>query len=354
MKILIDVGHPSHVHLFKNAIWILMEKGHEIKITARDKDITLGLLDVYNFDYDIAGISKKGSLNKALNIIKIEYSIYKASKTFKPDIFVGASGNFYVTHVAKLFGKPSIVFEDSEPDSFVFWLGKHFASFFCTPEGFNRKLPHGMHIKYKGYKELAYLHPNNFRPDVSVLKEIGLSNGEKFTLFRFVSWSAGHDIGRYGLNLEMKREFVNQLKKYGKVFISSESKLPPEFEKYKLTIPSHKIHDLLSYAHMFVGDSQTMATEASVLGIPTIRSNSFVGTMSNFKELEKKYELMYSFKDPEQALNKALELQEDNDLKQKWEIKRKKLLAEKIDVTAFIVNLIENYPQSCEELLATN
>ena len=43
MNILVDIGHPAHVHLFKNMIWNLEEDGHEVKITARDKEIALYL-----------------------------------------------------------------------------------------------------------------------------------------------------------------------------------------------------------------------------------------------------------------------------------------------------------------------
>ena len=41
MKILIDIGHPAHVHLFKNLIGNLRKDGHEVIITARDKEIAL-------------------------------------------------------------------------------------------------------------------------------------------------------------------------------------------------------------------------------------------------------------------------------------------------------------------------
>ena len=350
MKILIDVGHPSSVHFFRNAVSILSEKGNEIKITARNKDVTINLLDAYNLDYEIVGTNKKGFFKKAIYAAKIEKNIYDVCKKFQPDILIGASGNFYITHVAKMLGRPSIIFEDSEPDSSIYWLCKPFATYFCTPVNFSIDLGQYKHIRYKGYKELAYLHPNYFRADESVLQELGLKKDDKFFLLRFVAWSAAHDVGHKGLSLEDKRLFVKKLENYGKVYISSEAELPPELEDHKLKISPHKVHDLLYYAHMFVGDSQTMATEASILGVPTVRSNSLVGTMSNFKELEEKYGLMYSIKDSRKALIKALELQKDENLKQKWNEKRERLLRDKIDVTAFIVDLIERYPQSCNEL----
>ena len=89
-----------------------------------------------------------------------------------------------------------------------------------------------------------------------------------------------------------------------------------------------------------------MATEASVLGTPSIYISSLVGTMGNFIELEQKYDLLYSFREPDKAIQKALELIQQPDLKEKWAKKREGLLADKIDVTQFMVDFIENYPES--------
>ena len=55
MRILFDMGHPAHVHFFKNAIWELEKQGHEVKVTARDKDVTLELLEAYGIPYEIWG-----------------------------------------------------------------------------------------------------------------------------------------------------------------------------------------------------------------------------------------------------------------------------------------------------------
>ena len=37
MKLLVDMGHPAHVHFFRHAIRELESRGHEVRITARDK-----------------------------------------------------------------------------------------------------------------------------------------------------------------------------------------------------------------------------------------------------------------------------------------------------------------------------
>ena len=152
--------------------------------------------------------------------------------------------------------------------------------------------------------------------------------------------------------MENKRELVDILSKSARVFVSSEKELPPDLREYELRIPKKKIHDAIFYARLVVTDTQTMTTEAAVLGTPAIRCNSFVGEndMGNFLELEQRYGLIFNYSDPNEAIKKAVELINDPNIKDKWRIKREKLLDEKIDVTKFMVWFIENFPESIARL----
>ncbi|MPM89810.1 hypothetical protein SDC9_136925 [bioreactor metagenome] len=67
--------------------------------------------------------------------------------------------------------------------------------------------------------------------------------------------------------------------------------------------------------------------------------------MGNFSELEEKYGLLFNYSDSEEALKKAVELIKDPELKKTWGIKRAALLKDKIDVTEFMVKLIEGIPK---------
>ena len=134
-------------------------------------------------------------------------------------------------------------------------------------------------------------------------------------------------------------------------FISPEGPLAKELEGYRLSIPYERIHHVLYYAQLLVTDTQTMATEAAILGTPTVRCNSFVDKVhvGNFDELEQKYDLIYSIRDHKQAMQKAIELIQQPDVKDQWAKKRKNLLSDKIDVTQFMIDFIENYPDSFKE-----
>lgn len=346
MRILLDIGHPAHVHFFKNTIWNLENKGHEVLITARDKDVSIDLLKDYNINHVVVGKISNTKLGLIAEWIKRDYKIYKIAKKFKPDILMGIL-NPCAAHASKILGKSAIIFNDSEVVSSTAAITYPFVNVIWTPSNFAKSLG-TKQVRFDGYKEFAYLHPNYFCPNPSIFKKLGINPKDKYVVMRFVAWKAGHDMNQKGFDLEMKMKYIREIEKYARVFISSESDLSPELEPYRISLPPSKMHDLISYAQLLIGDSQTMTTEAAVLGTPAIRCNSFVGEndMSNFKELEHEYGLIFNFSDPESALEKAVKLLQTPGLKEEWKDKKERLLQDKIDVTGFMTWFVENYPNS--------
>jgi predicted glycosyltransferase len=159
-------------------------------------------------------------------------------------------------------------------------------------------------------------------------------------------------VGQRGIKNEI--ELVRELEKYGKVFITSEGKLEGDLEKYKIKVSPEKLHDLLYYATMYIGEGATMASEAAVLGTPAIYVNTL--RLGYTDEEEEKYGVVYNFSDPKtaqkQAFEKAIELLENKNLKSEWRKKRDKLLRDKIDVTKWMTEFVENYPESFYEGIA--
>lgn len=255
-----------------------------------------------------------------------------------------------MTQVSVITKMKSILLDDDDDDvePLVVKFGHSFADVVLSPACVHRKTK--KLISYQGFHELAYLHPNRFKPVESVLDEIGLKQGEVFFLLRFNAFKAHHDSGIKGLSFENKKELINYLEKRGKVFITTERAIEDEFKKYQLVVSSEKVHSLLYFAKIFVSDSQTMTSESAILGTPAIRCNSFVGRISYLEEEEHKYELTYGFTpdESEKMFKKIDELLSLNNLKEEWSIRKNKLLTEKIDVTAFYVWFIENYPKSVE------
>lgn len=346
MNYLIDIGHPGHVHLFRNAYFALLKRGHTITVTVREIPIAKRLLDYYNIPYINLGAKKDSLLGKAISVIKQDFEVFSIIK--KNSIELGMSSGIVLSHVA-LFTKIRTLMFDDDDDLFeplVTKFGHPFSDSVITPDTIKRKTK--KNLGYKGTHELAYLHPNQFKPDSAVIKKIGLSEDETFFVLRFVAMKGHHDFGHSGISFDQKKQLVSFLSSKGKVFITSERPIEPEFEEFRLPVPPEEIHSLLYYATMFLGDSQTMTSEAAILGTPSLKCNTFAGKLSVPNELEEKYGLCFSYQpvDFENFLSKAKELIEMPGLKSEWAERRHKFLADKIDVTAFMVWFIENYPES--------
>jgi len=346
MRILIDMGHPAHVHLFKNFIWEMQKRGHEIKVTARDKDVTLQLLEAYQIPYEVVGKPLSGKFSLFRLWINRTYKIAKIGKKFNADIYIGVL-NPATAFSAWINRKKSLTFNDTEHADFAKKITYPFTDHILTPSCYIENIGKKQ-IRYNGYHELAYLHPNYFMQNPVILDEIGLNVDDPFIILRFISWGASHDVKQHGI--QDKIRLVKALEHYGRVLITSETALPAELQRYKMRIPPEKLHSLLYYATLYVGEGATMASEAAVLGTPAIFVSTLAGTMGNFIELEETYDLLYSFTDNDASLGRAVEILRDSASKKEWRNKRERLLKEKIDVTAFIVWFIENYPQSFTEM----
>ncbi len=345
MRILIDIGHPAHVHLFKNFAKNMSQKGHKILFTCREKEFEIYLLQKYGFDFISFGEKYRSLPGKIWGLFKFDAQEIIAAKNFKPDIFM-SHGSMYAAHASFFLRKSHISFEDTFNLEQI-RLYKPFTDTILTSD-YEHPLKSGKLIKYSGYHELAYLHPKQFTPDKSVLDDLGVRENEKYVIIRFVAWKASHDIGHTGVYFKNKILAVEEFSKYAKVFISSESPLPDEIVKNKLNISPNKIHDALAFASLLWAESFTMPSECSVLGTPSVINHN---TRSLYLyEQEKKYNLCFIYSEsPEdqiKAIQKGVELLNMPDLKNEWQKRRQKMLADKIDVTAFLIWFVENYPES--------
>ena len=352
MNILISIAHPAHVHLFKNTIWMLEEKGHDIKIIARDKDVCRHLLDSYGFDYELISNAGFGMWGLATEFVNRAIKLFPIFLNFNPDIIVALMDPSIGIN-SRIFRKKYISFSDTEHATLLEKLVLPLTDTVVTPSCFKKEFG-TKQIRYAGYHELAYLHPNRFTPNPEILEEIGLNENDSFIIMRFVSWGAHHDYGHNTLTLNDKLNAVNEFKKYGRVLITSEHELPPELEEYRITVSPEKIHHLLYYATLLYGDSATMASECAVLGTHSIFCD-YAGRGYTDEE-EKNYNLVYNFYDEmtmgKESLDKAIELLKNPDLRKEGKTKRQKLLGDKIDVSEFMVWFVKNYPESADQFKA--
>ena len=321
----------------------MRSKGHDVFVVSRNKEMEHALLNLYGIPFITRGKGKSGFISKLLYLIYADAKLLWISKKHRIDLFL----NFlhpYPSQVAKMLGKVSLVFGDTEHAKLHHKLTLPYATKVYTPSCYKTDLG-AKQTRFRSYMELAYLHPRYFNPDPSVLKLLGVCETEKYIIVRFVSWQAVHDFGFSGLTLKNKIEAVNKLSKYAKVFISSEGPLPAHFEKYRLNIPFDKMHDVIYYSALSFGESGTMSSEAAVLGTPSVYINS--NDLGYLNEQELKYGLVYNFSNSEQdqkaAIDKALEILSVENSKNDFYKKREQLLKDCIDTTEFMVEEVLKY-----------
>jgi hypothetical protein len=334
-NILIDLGHPAHVHLFKLAALQWQATGHRILFTALDREAIAYLLDRYQLPHRVIYKRQPGKWRLVRELLVRTWRTWQVARGFQPDLFLSI-GSPTVGLPAWLLRKPYVAFTDTEHAREQHALFKPFAMLILTPDIFGYDMG-PKQVRYPAYHELMYLHPDSFTPDSQEIAFLNLRPEEPYFIVRFVAWGATHDIGERGFSGAEKRDLVRELAKRGRVLLSVESdEIEPEFAPLVTTFPPEKVHHLLAFAALYIGEGATMASEAAVLGTPSI----YVSTLRmGVQEDEEKYGLLYMIADGKAALAKALELLGTPDLKAVWQERRAALLKDKINPVPWLVDL---------------
>lgn len=339
---LFELNHPKHYHQFKNIFKAISANNDSFEVIARNKDVLLFLLNEDNVPYHIYGKRGNSLFNKLLFIPRLLIDYFRKVKAISPDVIVSKASP-YAAIIGKLMNIPTVI----TPDSEIVYLTNKFvapiSSLVITQNSFNKKFG----VKHKtitGFFETTYLHPAYFHPQEDELLTIKLKKDEKYFVVRFIGWDANHDINQFGFSNEEKIKLVNFLEKYGRVIITSEKNVPHDLQKNVFKLHPSKIHHLLSYADLYIGDSQSMATEAALLGTPSIRYNSFVGEndMSNFKLLQEKYDLLINCRSFEEVIAATNKILNNSNSKKEWQKKAEKYFDEIGDTNDELLQLINS------------
>lgn len=351
-RILIEIGHPAHVHHFKHLYWDLGKQGWTGLFVTKDKECAIDLLKAYNLPYRVLGVNKKGIARKILSLPQFSLKMIGIARGFKPDIFVSRVSPLsgYASFVMR---KPHITFTDTENVKLLDSISQPFATVILTSTSYYRE--HGRkQLRYPGYHELAYLHPRRFTPDPGVMQLFGVTHETKYALVRFVNWDAHHDIGHKGFSYDNKIKLIRALESSMRVFISSESELPDSLRSYSINIPAERMHDVLYYAQLFVGESATMASESAVLGTPAVYVNS---SQLGYTNDLARYALLFSFtdgiEDQKGAMSKVKQLTNISSFEGQFRKNHEELLSHSMDVSAFMVWFVSHYPSSVYEVKQT-
>jgi predicted glycosyltransferase len=311
----------------------LSHKGFRVVLVARGKDVLFDLLE--GLPYEIIYLKPRKGKNK-LSLVKTilhrELILFRLALKYKPKMLIGT--DIVIAHIGKLLNIPSIILneDDAKEVPFLAKFGFKYATAVFSPDSCDI-LPYTNKVGYQGYHELAYLHPNYFSPDKTKVSSL-IESGDKYFILRFAELTAHHDDGKNGIDLLIAKKLIAQLTPFGRVYITSERKLETELEPYRIAIKPTDIHHALYFAEMYIGDSQTMAAEAAVLGTPSIRFNDFVGKLGYLEELEHKYGLTFGISTDNSSLlfTRVEELLRNKDLKKDFQQRKEQMLKECVDV----------------------
>ncbi len=347
MKILFYFGHPSQYLFLRAAAAILMERGIECVIAIKSKDVLEDLLkeDMSPYVNILPEGRKPGKIGIMTGLFKRDVRLWKFVGDKKFDLFIGTDPS--LAHIGRLKGIPVITVLEDDFDV-VPQLARitfPFTTTILTPAGCRTGRFEKKTIHYNGYMKLAYLHPNQFEKAPAKLKQ-------PYYLVRASKLDAYHDDGINGFNLKVIKEIIKLLQPHGSVYLSAEGSLTDSIKQYELKINPSEMQQVLANAEMLISDSQSMSMEAAMLGVPSLRFSDFAGKISVLEELEHKYGLTYGIPTnaPEKLFERLNELLAETDHGLKFALRREQMLSDKIDVTAFLVWFIENYPKSAAEM----
>lgn len=344
-RIAVFLGHPAHYHMFKHMTAELESHGIEVDYLVKRKDMLEDLVRRSGHSYHIVRRQErnaKGKWGLAWSLIRMELNVTGYLLRRKPRLLIGT----YAPIISHLTGVPMIVC--CEDDTSVIprfartsypYAKAILAPTYCDGGPWDNKM-----TKYAGFQKLAYLHPTYFTPDRTIIEPHLRNLAKPFVLMRFAKLRAHHDEGIGGITNDIAIHLVDMLEEHYDIYISSERQLCSELEPYRLAINPLEIHHWLSFASIYIGDSQSMAVESAMLGTPSVRFSDFAERIGVLNELENHYQLTTAIptSQPEKLYSVVGRLAATPNLHDLYQERRKAMLSEQIDVTKFFTDFILN------------
>jgi uncharacterized protein len=351
VRILFDSAHPAHVHQFVTLAHALTARGHEVRFVGRDKDVTHALLEASGLPFEVppAPPYPRGRWRDARELVLRVRALRRIVRNWRPDVLLtrnpsGALATFG-TRTRSVFDT-----DDGRRAGLHYWLARPAADIITSsehdPESHSRR-----HIRYPGFKALTYLHPTRFRPDPTIRERLSVPDGPLFVV-RYSSHDASHDRRIDGIGPEAREEILTLLSAQGTVILAREGAPTIILGQHpEATLPPETFLDLLALADLCVGDSQSVAIEAALLGVPTIRLSGFSGRHFTLRIFEDAYGLIRNFLPGEESeLLEAVTVAVDalGETKCRTEDARQRLLDASVDLTDWFARMVEGFSDSPE------
>ena len=342
MKVSIEVGHPAHVHYWRPIREALLRDGHDVTLFAREKESTFALLREMDIPFVPIGRNFPTLSGKALGMAYNTWEILHESKSLGIQLML-SGGMPYSAQASAILGIPHLAVIDTETARLTLAATVPFTDIICTPACFGKSFGDGKQARFNGYVESMYLRPEYFRPKAELLEELGLRQGEKFSVVRFSSWNSSHDLFRVRTGLETatgKARLVQTLARHGPVFASSEVALASSLTAQTRQVPLLDVHSLLFHASLYCGEGAKMAAESGLLGTPWLYVAPIGRTYLD--EQESRFGLGRTVSNLDEAIEQAERWLTDPSTKSVWARKRRALIDTTSDVTQFVLAKIRS------------
>jgi predicted glycosyltransferase len=278
-SVLIDVSHPAHAHFFRPIARTLLDAGVAVHIVARDKDVTVRLLEAARLPFEVLPNSQPSAsrFRAAAELVRRTVSLRQLIRRTGASVVLSRNPSGVL---AALGTRARSVFDtdDGRGVGVHYWLARPFADVISSSVHDSEQHGRG-HRRYRALKAQMFLHPERFTPDVTVRRRY-IGDDEPLFVVRFSAHDASHDRHIDGISEEGRAAVVALVRARGPARVSIEReglRLYRGPNDEAVPIDPADFHDLLATASLFVGDSQSVAAEAAILGIPSLRLSGFTG-----------------------------------------------------------------------------
>jgi uncharacterized protein len=270
MRIWFDISHLAQYNFYRKSI-VNLAKSNKVFITILNRGVLpkvvrreIGNLD--NIEISVVGMHRGNRLSAIL-----ESNILRIIKLFmwiiNKKIDISLSNGYQASFLGFFFKYPSYTFGD-DPDAHGFLLKKWFStiSHYCIYEKPENKDYERSIVILRTLKEWAYLSTKYFHSNIDVLNNYNVQPYNYLFLREAITGTTNYK----GQQEQMILGIANAIPKDVSVILSLENKSSRDRYPASWTIleePVTNIHSLIYYSRGMISSGDSMAREASLLGV---------------------------------------------------------------------------------------